>query len=123
MGLAHFWDVYGNEEQRLIISKLKLEGKSRHYYEASLKSENVDYKKFREHMIEQYKDSHSFSTLFSRFSSTSQFEIESVREFGVRLEGLAHQSLDEKMENDEKLSEKFKNRLLLSQFVSGLKKY
>ncbi|GBM73487.1 hypothetical protein AVEN_6809-1 [Araneus ventricosus] len=111
-----------NEEQRLIIAKLKLEGKARHYYEASLKSENVDYKKFREHMIEQFKDSHSFSTLFARFSSASQFENESVREFGVRLEGLAHQSLDEKMENDEKVSEKFKNRLLLSQFVAGLRK-
>ncbi|GBM43275.1 hypothetical protein AVEN_154594-1 [Araneus ventricosus] len=33
-------------------------------------------------MIEQFKDSHSFSTLFARFSLAFQFENESFREFG-----------------------------------------
>ncbi|GBO25293.1 hypothetical protein AVEN_148578-1 [Araneus ventricosus] len=48
-------------------------------------------------------------------------EQESVKDFSVRIEGLAHRCLNNHLENGENISDSFRARLLLSQFVSGLK--
>lgn len=72
-------------------------------------------------MLEQFKSNDSFIDLFDEFYCAKQSEDESSRDFGVRLEGLAQRANDT-LDDDEKMPEKLKKRLLLAQFKSGLRK-
>ncbi|CAL1265005.1 unnamed protein product [Larinioides sclopetarius] len=82
------WD----EEQLFFITNIKLEGNARKYFDASLQSPDIDYKKLKECMLSHFTDSPSFSNEFARFSSAKQYDLESVKDYAVRLEGLAHKS-------------------------------
>ncbi|GBM24839.1 hypothetical protein AVEN_245077-1 [Araneus ventricosus] len=53
----------------------------------------------------------SFSFDFAKFSSAHQMEQESVKDFSVRIEGLAHRCLNNHLENGENISDSFRARL------------
>ncbi|GIZ01195.1 CCHC-type domain-containing protein [Caerostris extrusa] len=67
-----------------------------------------------------FKETPPFATEFAKFSSAVQFEFESVKDFSIRVQGLSQKCLESDSEN-EKVSESFKEKLLLSKFISGLK--
>ncbi|GBL81688.1 Retrovirus-related Pol polyprotein from transposon 17.6 [Araneus ventricosus] len=111
-----------NDEQLFIITNIKLEGNARKYFESSLQSPDINYKKLKECMLSHFTDSQSFSTDFAKFSSAKQYDMESVKDYSVRMEGLAHKSFVAHCANsEEKISDSFKEKLLLSQFISGLR--
>ncbi|GBO39738.1 hypothetical protein AVEN_212271-1 [Araneus ventricosus] len=58
-----------NDEHLFIITNLKLEGNARKYFESSLQSPDINYKKLKEYMVSHFTDSQSFSTDFAKFSS------------------------------------------------------
>ncbi|GBM08599.1 hypothetical protein AVEN_52444-1 [Araneus ventricosus] len=56
-----------NDEQLFIITNIKLEGNARKYFEPSLQSPDINYKKLKECMLSHFTDSQSFSTDFANF--------------------------------------------------------
>ncbi|GBM82141.1 hypothetical protein AVEN_20660-1 [Araneus ventricosus] len=111
-----------NGEQLVIITNIKLEGNARKYFESSLQSPDINYKKLKECRLSHFTDSQSFSTDFAKFFSAKQYDMESVKDYSVRMEGLVHKSFVAHCSNsEEKISDTFKEKLLLSQFISGLK--
>ncbi|GBN09347.1 Retrovirus-related Pol polyprotein from transposon 17.6, partial [Araneus ventricosus] len=111
-----------SKPQMLAIAKLKLEGRVRQFFEASLATvSDINYDKFKEAIEIHFREEKSFSFNFAKFSSAHQMEQESVKDFSVRIEGLAHRCLNNHLENGENISDSFRARLLLSQFVPGLK--
>ncbi|GBO23097.1 hypothetical protein AVEN_200633-1 [Araneus ventricosus] len=110
-----------SKEQMLIIAEIKLEGPARKFYESSLKKVGgLNYETFKQSILTHFKEDSSFATDFARFSSAQQFEHESVKDFSVRLESLINKSFDQEGEDSEVLRN-FKFKIILSQFVSGLK--
>ncbi|GBM77349.1 hypothetical protein AVEN_52719-1 [Araneus ventricosus] len=111
-----------SKPQMLVIAKLKLEGRVRQFFEALLATvSDINYDKFKEAIANHFREEKSFSFDFAKFSSAHQMEQELVKDFSVRIEGLAHRCLNNHLENGENISDSFRARLLLSQFVSGLK--
>ncbi|GBO39688.1 hypothetical protein AVEN_180864-1 [Araneus ventricosus] len=111
-----------SKPQMLVIVKLKLEGRVRQFFEASLATvSDINYDKFKEAIVNHFREEKSFSFDFAKFSSAHQMEQESEKDFSVRIEGLAHRCLNNHLENGENISDSFRARLPLSQFVSGLK--
>ncbi|GIY44259.1 retrovirus-related Pol polyprotein from transposon 17.6 [Caerostris darwini] len=103
----------------LIIAKLKLEGNAKKLYEASLQNDKeLTYEKFKEAMTSHFKETPPFETEFANFSSAVQFE--NVKDFSIRVQGLSQKCLESVSEN-EKVSKGFKEKLLFSKFISGLK--
>ncbi|GBO02719.1 hypothetical protein AVEN_157786-1 [Araneus ventricosus] len=74
-----------NDEQLFIITNIKLEGNARKYFESSLQSPDINYKKLKECMLSHFTDSQSFSTDFAKFSSAKQYDMESVKDYSVRI--------------------------------------
>ncbi|GBO30399.1 hypothetical protein AVEN_213769-1 [Araneus ventricosus] len=112
-----------SKPQKLVIAILKLERRVRQFFEASLSTvSDINYDKFKEAIVNHFREEKSFSLDFAKFSSAHQMEQESVKYFSVRIRGLAHRCLNNHLENGENISDSFRARLLLSQFVSGLKR-
>ncbi|GBM99785.1 Retrovirus-related Pol polyprotein from transposon 17.6 [Araneus ventricosus] len=110
-----------SKPQLIAIGKLKLEGRARCFYYASLAGQELDYKTWKEKFLKQFEDGQSFSTNFSRFSSAFQMESERVRDFASRIEGLAHKSFNGSDVGASGMSEELREKMLLSQFTAGLK--
>ncbi|GBL87927.1 hypothetical protein AVEN_192089-1 [Araneus ventricosus] len=109
-----------SNDQLLLITQLKMEGPARRFYESSLKNNSeLTFGVLKQKMIAHFKDEQSFAASFASFSSAQQYEHESIRDFSVRLQSLVNKSFSEEAESE--LSDSFRAKMLLSQFVSGLK--
>ncbi|GBO06935.1 hypothetical protein AVEN_11423-1 [Araneus ventricosus] len=90
------------------------------FYESSLKSNSeLTFGVLKQKMIAHFKDEQSFATSFATFSSAQQYELESIRDFSVRLQSLVNKRFSEKAESE--LSDSFRDKMLLSQFMFELK--
>ncbi|CAL1270577.1 unnamed protein product, partial [Larinioides sclopetarius] len=108
-------------EQLLDISEIKIEGPAKTFLEASRKTNaNLDFDKFKKLIISHFVDKKSFDIDFDRLSSAQQYEHESVRDFSVRLQSLVNKSFSDDTEESDVLG-KFRTKILLSKFMSGLK--
>ncbi|GBM14504.1 hypothetical protein AVEN_101153-1 [Araneus ventricosus] len=97
-----------------------MEGPARRFYESSLKNNSeLTFGVLKQKMIAHFKDEQSFAASFASFSSAQQYEHESIRDFSVRLQSLVNKSFSEEAESE--LSDSFRAKMLLSQFMSGLK--
>ncbi|GBN76867.1 hypothetical protein AVEN_233755-1 [Araneus ventricosus] len=96
-----------------------MEGPARRFYESSLKNNNeLTFGELKQKMIAYFRDEQSFAASFASFSSAQQYERESVRDFSVRLQSLVNKSSEEA---ESELSDSFRAKMLMSQFMSGLK--
>ncbi|GBN43789.1 hypothetical protein AVEN_87726-1 [Araneus ventricosus] len=109
-----------SNDQVLLITQLKMKGPARRFYESSLKNNSeLTFGVLKQKMIAHFKDEQSFAASFASFASAQQYEHESVRDFSVRLQSLVNKSFSEEAESE--LSNSFRAKMLLSQFMSGLK--
>ncbi|GBO25187.1 hypothetical protein AVEN_176571-1 [Araneus ventricosus] len=110
-----------NKEHLLTISEVKIEGPAKKYYDSSIKQNSeLTYDTFKNFIVSHFADDQSFAIDFAKFSSAQQYEHESVRDFSVRLQSLVNKSFCDDTEENEVLS-KFRTKILLSKFMSGLK--
>ncbi|GBM44175.1 hypothetical protein AVEN_257118-1 [Araneus ventricosus] len=92
----------------------------RRFYESSLKSNSdLTFGVLKQKMIAHFKDEQSFAASFASFSSAQQYELETIKDFSVCLQSLVNKRFSEEAESE--LSDSFRARMLLSQFMSGLK--
>ncbi|GBO34070.1 hypothetical protein AVEN_89468-1 [Araneus ventricosus] len=90
------------------------------FFNSLEKDSGLSYETFKKSILTHFKEDSSFATDFARFSFAQQFEHESVKDFSVRLESLINKRFDQEGEDSEVLRN-FKSKIILSQFVSGLK--
>ncbi|GBM68183.1 hypothetical protein AVEN_5153-1 [Araneus ventricosus] len=110
-----------NREHLITISEVKIEGPATKYYDSTIKKNiELTYDSLKNFIVSHFADVQSFATDFARFSSAQQYEHESVCVFSVRLSTPVNKSFCDDTEENEVLS-KFRTKILLSKFMSGLK--
>lgn len=113
---------WSQDQLVLITCDIKSEGQARKFIDDSVKSPNCSYAYIKELLLDRFRETPSVSDSFQNFSAANQFQFETVREFAARLEGLAYKSFNgTDKENNENISKNFAQKLILSQFISGLK--
>ncbi|GIY68654.1 hypothetical protein CDAR_370521 [Caerostris darwini] len=109
-----------SEIQLAVITTLKLEGRARRFFEASLKGKNLGYQPLKARLIAQFSKPVNFASNFTQFATTVQLPFESVKDFASRLEGVAHKTFGESSVESGDMSQKFRAKIMLSQFLAGL---
>ncbi|GBO37458.1 hypothetical protein AVEN_67481-1 [Araneus ventricosus] len=107
-------------EQLKTIVVLRLEGRARRFYEASLIGQDLTYEQLKSKLLSQFKTEENFASNFSQFSMAVQLPSEKVRDFATRIEGLALNSFGEKAVGKDEMSTKLREKMVLSQFMAGL---
>ncbi|GBM07280.1 hypothetical protein AVEN_149426-1 [Araneus ventricosus] len=110
-----------SKDQLIIITKLKLEGRARSFFEASLAGQVLDYDSLKEKFLNQFQKRDNFASCFTQFLTAVQLPSERVRDFASRIEGLAQNSFGDKTVEKGEMSKQLKDKMILSQFLAGLR--
>lgn len=110
-----------SEKQKLDIALLKLAGPAKTFYDSSLRELEIKtLEELEAHFVKQFSQTRSLAEAMTSINYCVQISNEAVADFVIRLQGVVSSALSGLIASGQVKAE-FKQSLLLSQFVTGLR--